>query len=215
MLQCPGNLSLLCFREKVVGSIGQNTPDPANCSEDTMNVSADKDARLLLLQDELRYTTYFFSPWLSSFPAASAGATKHAFETKAERWGLEKNGRSWPRIPTFSLFQICNAVLKFAWPYIHSFLFRPKRTCFAQAGNKSGSYRAFQRVTVPAVRALRDEREVKLQADVKMPRRQNARGVGGGGSSGGLQCSFFPSISAGKIAATSLDRKTNLGEKRN
>lgn len=25
-----------------------------------MNVSADKDARLLLLQDELRYTTYFF-----------------------------------------------------------------------------------------------------------------------------------------------------------
>lgn len=116
-----------------------------------MNVSADKDARRLLLQDELRYTTYFISSWLPSFPAASAGATKHAFETKAETWGLERNGRSWPRIPTFSLFQTCNAVLKLAWPCIHSFLFRPKRACFAQAGNKSGSYRALRRVTVPGV----------------------------------------------------------------
>ena len=53
-------------------------------------------------------------------PLLLLGLAEYAFETKAETWGLESHDRSWPCIPTLSLFQTCNAMLNLAWPCISS-----------------------------------------------------------------------------------------------
>lgn len=51
-------------------------------------MSADTDARLLLLQYELRHTT--FSSWLYSFPAASAAASKICLRNNSRDVGFGK-----------------------------------------------------------------------------------------------------------------------------
>lgn len=42
-------------------------------------------------------------------PLPLLGLAKYAFERKAETWGLESHVRSWPCLPTWSLFQQCDA----------------------------------------------------------------------------------------------------------
>lgn len=93
----PGNLPCLCFPEGAIGSTGQNTPDPAPCSEDRTNVAAAKAARRLSLQYELRYTRAFILLAFSRSPLP--GLPKDAFETRAEAWGSESHVPSRPCYP--------------------------------------------------------------------------------------------------------------------
>lgn len=82
-----------------------------------MTVSADKDARLLLLQDELRYTTYFFPFGFLRSLLPLLGLLNMPSKQK-QKGGVWKSTAAYPNVQPLSDLQ-CGAKIRVA---LHSFI---------------------------------------------------------------------------------------------